>query len=116
MGFRLQAESLQPLIIPPEGGTPCISPSDRRLTELAHKRGGRLHSSFTFNRKRSAAIMTEATELIMVAPVEEIRAPFPALERRHNGHPAAYFDAPGGTQVPRVVVEAMNDYLYHHNA
>jgi cysteine desulfurase family protein (TIGR01976 family) len=28
----------------------------------------------------------------------------------------AYFDGPGGTQVPRSVVEAMNDYLYHHNA
>ena len=48
--------------------------------------------------------------------VEEIRCAFPALQRRHRGHAAAYFDAPGGTQVPRVVVEAMEDYLYHHNA
>jgi cysteine desulfurase family protein (TIGR01976 family) len=45
-----------------------------------------------------------------------IRAQFPALERRHAGHPVAYFDGPGGTQVPRAVVEAMTDYLYHHNA
>jgi len=30
--------------------------------------------------------------------------------------PVAYFDGPGGTQVPRQVVEAMNDYLYRHNA
>src|ERR1051325_41669 len=51
-----------------------------------------------------------------VAPVEEIRRHFPALERIYNGHPVAYFDGPGGTQVPRAVVEAMNDYLYHHNA
>jgi cysteine desulfurase family protein (TIGR01976 family) len=28
----------------------------------------------------------------------------------------AYFDGPGGTQVPRAVVESMKDYLYHHNA
>jgi len=28
----------------------------------------------------------------------------------------AYFDGPGGTQVPRDVVEAVVDYLYHHNA
>ena len=28
----------------------------------------------------------------------------------------AYFDGPGGTQVPRRVAEAMTDYLYHHNA
>src|SRR5437667_1800954 len=46
----------------------------------------------------------------------EIRKCFPALARTHNGYPVAYFDGPGGTQVPRLVVEAMNDYLYHHNA
>jgi cysteine desulfurase family protein (TIGR01976 family) len=45
-----------------------------------------------------------------------IRRQFPALERIHNGHPVAYFDGPGGTQVPRRVVEAMSTYLYHHNA
>ncbi len=28
----------------------------------------------------------------------------------------AYFDGPGGTQVPAVVVERMRDYLLHHNA
>jgi len=47
---------------------------------------------------------------------EEIRCHFPALERRHNGCPVAYFDGPGGTQVPRSVVDAMADYLFHHNA
>lgn len=51
-----------------------------------------------------------------VAPVEEIRSHFPALERMHNGLPVAYFDGPGGTQVPRSVAEAMTDYLFHHNA
>src|SRR6478672_2997769 len=51
-----------------------------------------------------------------VATTPEIRSHFPALERRHNGQPVAYFDGPGGTQVPRPVVEAMADYLYHHNA
>jgi len=61
-------------------------------------------------------LMKEAKELTGIASVEEIRAHFPALERRHNGYPVAYFDGPGGTQVPRPVVEAMSDYLYHHNA
>jgi len=51
-----------------------------------------------------------------VAATDEIRSAFPALGRRHNGVPAAYFDGPGGTQVPRAVVEAMTDYLFHHNA
>jgi cysteine desulfurase family protein (TIGR01976 family) len=51
-----------------------------------------------------------------VASVAEIRSHFPALERVHNGYPVVYFDGPGGTQVPRYVVEKMSDYLYHHNA
>jgi cysteine desulfurase family protein (TIGR01976 family) len=50
------------------------------------------------------------------ASVQEIRSHFPALERTHEGHAVAYFDGPGGTQVPRAVVEAMSDYLYRHNA
>jgi len=48
--------------------------------------------------------------------VKVARAQFPALERMHNGYPVAYFDGPGGTQVPRRVAEAMTQYLYHHNA
>ena len=51
-----------------------------------------------------------------VAAAAEIRLQFPALERIHNGQPVAYFDGPGGTQVPRQVADAMVDYLYHHNA
>jgi cysteine desulfurase family protein (TIGR01976 family) len=51
-----------------------------------------------------------------VAATAEIRSHFPALERTHNTHPVAYFDGPGGTQVPRAVGEAVVDYLYHHNA
>ncbi len=45
-----------------------------------------------------------------------LRPHFPALARVHHGKPVAYFDAPGGTQVPRAVAEAMSDYLFHHNA
>jgi cysteine desulfurase family protein (TIGR01976 family) len=51
-----------------------------------------------------------------VSPTDAIRAHFPALERRHEGHAVAYFDGPGGTQAPRAVGDAMLDYLYHHNA
>ena len=47
--------------------------------------------------------------------VEEIRALFPALEREHAGRPVAYFDGPGGTQVPRTVAEAVAHHLLHHN-
>jgi cysteine desulfurase family protein (TIGR01976 family) len=54
--------------------------------------------------------------LSSVASTEEIRSHFPALDRQHNGHPVAYFDGPGGTQVPRAVAAAISDYLFHHNA
>lgn len=48
--------------------------------------------------------------------IDEIRAEFPALKRLHLGQHVAYFDGPGGTQVPRQVADAMSDYLLHHNA
>ncbi len=37
----------------------------------------------------------------------EIRRQFPALARTVAGQPAAYFDGPGGTQVPQRVIDAM---------
>jgi len=61
---------------------------------------------------KQTAVLSPAT----VMSTEEIRRCFPALARSHNSYPVAYFDGPGGTQVPRTVVEAMNDYLYRHNA
>ncbi len=51
-----------------------------------------------------------------IATVAEIRAHFPALTRTEGTTPVAFFDGPGGTQVPRVVAEAMTNYLLHHNA
>lgn len=60
--------------------------------------------------------MTSVHGASALIPVSDIRARFPALSRWEGGHPVAYFDGPGGTQVPREVVEAMNDYLFHHNA
>ncbi len=56
------------------------------------------------------------TTLPMMFPIEEARAQFPALNRVHLGHRVAYFDGPGGTQVPRSVADAMTHYLLHQNA
>ncbi|MFO7894897.1 MAG: aminotransferase class V-fold PLP-dependent enzyme, partial [Longimicrobiales bacterium] len=44
-----------------------------------------------------------------------IRARFPALLQEVDGTPVAYFDGPGGTQVPTDVAGAVRDYLLHHN-
>ena len=60
--------------------------------------------------------MNTVQQQIKAKSLEEIRSHFPALERVYADKKVAYFDGPGGTQVPRVVVEAMNDYLYNHNA
>lgn len=60
--------------------------------------------------------MTKEKNAGDVPTVAEIRAHFPAMERKEGVQAVAYFDGPGGTQVPRAVAEAMVDYLYHHNA
>ena len=48
--------------------------------------------------------------------VEWAREQFPALKQKVNGHPAIFFDAPGGTQVPQRVIDAISNYLATSNA
>ena len=45
-----------------------------------------------------------------------VRSQFPSLAQTVNGHPAAFLDGPGGTQVPQRVIEAISAYLSHDNA
>ena len=52
----------------------------------------------------------------MSLDVSAIRSQFPALERTLDGQPYAYFDGPGGSQVPQVVADAMTHSLLHQNA
>jgi len=49
-------------------------------------------------------------------PLERIRSSIPALAPGAAGEPPAFFDGPGGTQVPSAVVDAMTDYLTTRNA
>ena len=51
--------------------------------------------------------MTETRE----RTVDEVRARFAALQR-----PLAFFDGPGGTQVPDAVIDAIAGYLRRDNA
>lgn len=48
--------------------------------------------------------------------LEAIRSQFPALALEDNGTRRIYFDNPAGTQVPRMVAEAMSDCLLHKSA
>ena len=54
----------------------------------------------------------------MIRPLDPLpcRARFPALSRRIDGRPVAYLDGPAGSQVPRSVVDAMEQYLIETNA
>ena len=45
-----------------------------------------------------------------------VRSQFPSLTQTVNGHPAAFLDGPGGTQVPQRVIDAISAYLRHDNA
>ena len=45
-----------------------------------------------------------------------IRAQFPALSEEVNGQPVIFLDAPGGTQVPQYVIDAVRNYFVHSNA
>jgi cysteine desulfurase family protein (TIGR01976 family) len=48
--------------------------------------------------------------------VEALRARFPALSMTHAGRPMAFFDGPGGTQVPQSVIDAVAAYYRESNA
>lgn len=52
----------------------------------------------------------------MSFPVEKLREQFPALQRRIEGVAPIFLDGPGGTQVPRRVIDAIVHYLSNCNA
>jgi len=56
------------------------------------------------------------TKRISAPDLSTLRARFPSLERKIDGLRCVFADAPGGTQVPDVVAEAMTGYLRTSNA
>jgi cysteine desulfurase family protein (TIGR01976 family) len=52
----------------------------------------------------------------MSADLSRARDRFPGLRRQADGRPVVFADAPGGSQVPDEVVEAMSAYLRRSNA
>ena len=59
---------------------------------------------------------TTQDDLITALDLPSIRSQFPSFAETVNGHPVAYLDGPGGTQVPQRVIDAITDYLRHANA
>lgn len=60
--------------------------------------------------------MSSAIPVQSSLDIQWVREQFPAFARRVNGHPAAFFDGPGGTQVPHAVIDAISEYLVRSNA
>ncbi|MGE0009051.1 MAG: cysteine desulfurase-like protein [Parvibaculaceae bacterium] len=52
----------------------------------------------------------------MTIDISRIRQEFPALVRESNGRPRIYFDNPGGTQVPKPVIDRTLESLVDSNA
>ncbi|HDP94168.1 MAG TPA: cysteine desulfurase-like protein [Candidatus Aminicenantes bacterium] len=48
--------------------------------------------------------------------ITDRRQEFPSLKREYQGMPLAFFDGPGGTQVPESVISAVSDYYRTSNA
>ena len=48
--------------------------------------------------------------------VNAVRRAFPALAQTHGGRQVVFFDNPGGTQCPQVVIDAVSHYLAFDNA
>ena len=51
-----------------------------------------------------------------ILDVHALRAQFPALQQTDSERPIVFLDNPGGTQVPQVVIDAIDEYLIHYNA
>ncbi|MGH9807119.1 MAG: cysteine desulfurase-like protein, partial [Terriglobia bacterium] len=61
-------------------------------------------------------MLQATTEVSPALDLTWVRAQFPPLAQTVNGHPAAFLDGPGGTQVPQRVIDAISDYLRADNA
>src|SRR5580704_661787 len=59
---------------------------------------------------------TTETATLATLDLTYIRAQFPSLTHTVTGHPAAFLDGPGGTQVPQRVIDAISNYLGRDNA
>jgi cysteine desulfurase family protein (TIGR01976 family) len=62
--------------------------------------------------------MSSSTKLAEMGKldIDWVRRQFPALQQTVNGQPTVFFDAPGGTQVPQRVIDAIAGYLSTSNA
>src|SRR5262245_14846281 len=87
------------------------SPNKSGRRRIANTERASLHFMFRLSSLASASTMKLTPPVI-----DYCRRQFPALSRRVGERPVAFFDGPGGTQVPQRVIEAVSHYLAHTNA
>jgi cysteine desulfurase family protein (TIGR01976 family) len=61
-------------------------------------------------------MLTTQHDMTHALDLDWVRAQFPSLSQTVNGHPATFLDGPGGTQVPKRVIDAISNYLKRDNA
>jgi cysteine desulfurase family protein (TIGR01976 family) len=64
----------------------------------------------------SKGSVRDATPPMDASDLAEVRSRFPGLTREIDGRPAVFVDAPGGSQVPDTVIDAIGGYLRTSNA
>lgn len=69
----------------------------------------------SFRLSLSLLILKHHTDNSMIN-IDQVRPQFPSLQRLHNNQPLIYFDGPGGTQVPQLVIDAISNYYQRSNA
>src|SRR5271157_4405737 len=95
-----------------------VFPSGFTIASTATSARRNLHSHL---QPRGQECINMSSSAKIIEPVRKldiawVREQFPALQRNVNGHPAVFFDAPGGTQVPQRVIDAISNYLSLFNA
>jgi cysteine desulfurase family protein (TIGR01976 family) len=60
--------------------------------------------------------MSTAEQVFPALDLSWVRSQFPTLAQTVTGHPAVFFDGPGGTQAPQRVIDAISTYLSRDNA
>jgi cysteine desulfurase family protein (TIGR01976 family) len=61
-------------------------------------------------------MLSTETDVAAEFDISWVRSQFPSLSQTMHGHPVAFLDGPGGTQVPQRVIDAIVGYLQQSNA
>ena len=65
------------------------------------------------NGSPAAVVASETSQRL---DVNKIRADFPILSRKINGHPLTYFDSAASSQKPKQVIQTLTEYYERHHA